>query len=736
MLGTFARIVSGPRTKWVVVAVWVALAAVLGSVGMMKLPDRVDDQVGTSSANPEDTQSARLAATLRERFEGGESFLTLIVYRRQGGLTAADRERLLRDAAAAAELEDVGPPVTAFGLQGRPELASGDGAVAFTAVPLLAPRTEDRTEGLEELRELTGEGTGGLEVRVTGPGALQSDISTALEAADGPLIVLTVLLVLGLLLAIYRSPVVALIPLLVVGISLAIAQGLIYIYAEAADATVDRTALSLLAVLVFGAGTDYCLLLVSRYASALRQTEDKHEAMTHAFPGASPAIAASGITVAAALLTAISARLESNQILGPVNAIGILVVLAASLTLLPALLTIAGRRGFWPSRHAVELEPGVAARPEPQLLPGLGPLPAGLRQSAQASGVLGRRDGIWGRIGARVVRRPVVALVVSAALLGAGALGLFGYGLEVDQIDEFRQDTASTEGYDLLRTGFPEGALVPTNVLVDNRDGPPDRAVTQLRSRIGEIGGVAAVSEVQRRSRDGRAASFLVTFADDPYGDPALDRVEEIRDELANAPPGVRALAGDGTAARLDYREAGAADQKRIVPLVLAVIFITLVLLLRALVAPVFLLLTVVASFFAALGISLVAFDVLLGESAVDPAYVLFSFIFLVALGVDYNIFLMSAVREGTPEYGTREAILRAIRSTGPVITSAGLILAGTFAVLTTLPLEVLLQIGFTVALGVLLDTFLVRMVTVPAIAWLLGETTWWPSRPAGGLDG
>ncbi|MEX2193960.1 MAG: MMPL family transporter [Thermoleophilaceae bacterium] len=724
---------SGPRTKWIVVGVWIALAVVLGSVGMMKLPDRVDDQVGTSAANPGDTQSAQLADTLRERFEGGETFLTLVVYRREGGLTEADRQVLLRDAAAAAELEGVGPPTTPFGPEGRPELASPGGEVAFTALPLLAPKAEDRTETLDELRELTGEGSGGLEVRVTGPGALQSDISTALEAADAPLIALTALFVLTLLLLIYRSPIVALLPLLVVGVSLAIAQGLIYLYAEAADATVDRTALSLLAVLVFGAGTDYCLLLVSRYTSALRRYEDKHAAMASAFPGASPAIAASGITVAAALLTALVATLESNQILGPVNAIGILVVLAASLTLLPALLTIAGRRGFWPSRGAVEVPPEAAERPQPQLLPGLGPLPEGLRTSAESAGVVGEREGIWGRIGARVVRRPVVAVAVSAALLGAGALGLLGYGLEVDQIDEFREDTASTEGYDLLRTGFPEGALVPTNVLVDNEDGPPDAAVAQLRSEIGEIEGVAAVSEIQRRSRDGQAATFFVTFADDPYGDPALDRVEQIRSEvLADAPPGVRALAGDGTAARLDYRDAGAADQKRIVPLVLLVIFITLVLLLRALVAPLFLLATVVASFFAALGISLVAFNVLLGEFAVDPAYVLFSFIFLVALGVDYNIFLMSAVREEVPEHGTREAILRAIRSTGPVITSAGLILAGTFAVLTTLPLEVLLQIGFTVALGVLLDTFLVRTVTVPAIAWLLDERTWWPSRPAG----
>lgn len=720
MLRFFARAVSGPRTKWVVVAVWIGLAAVLGSLGMMKLPDRVDDQVGTSAANPEDAQSARLAAALRERFEGGETFLTLVVYRREGGLRAADREQLQSDAAAAARVEGVGPPMTPFGPDARPELASPDGEVAFIAAPLLAPNAEDRTEALDELRELTGEGSGGLEVRVTGPGALQSDISTALEAADAPLIALTALFVLTLLLVIYRSPIIALLPLFVVGLSLVIAHGFIYLYASAADVTVDRTALSLLAVLVFGAGTDYCLLLVSRYTTSLRRHGDRHAAMAAAFPAASPAIAASGVTVAAALLTALVARLESNQILGPVNAIGILVVLTASLTLLPALLTIAGRGGFWPSGKAVEVDPDVAGRPEPKLLPGLGPLPAGLRESAESAGVVSRREGIWGRIGQRVVRRPVVAVGLSAALLGAGALGLFGYGLEVDQVDEFREDTASTEGYDLLRSGFPEGALVPTNVLVDTAD------VREAQQQIRRIEGVAAVSDVQRVSRDGQAATFFVTFADDPFGDPALDRVERIREELGDT-----ALVGDGTAARLDYREAGAADQKRIVPLVLAVIFITLVVLLRSLVAPLFLLVTVVASFFAALGISLVAFNFLLGEFAVDPAYVLFSFIFLVALGVDYNIFLMSAVREEVPEHGTRQAILRAIRSTGPVITSAGLILAGTFLVLTTLPLEVLLQIGFTVALGVLLDTFLVRTVTVPAIAWLLGERTWWPSHPA-----
>ena len=733
MLRAFARAASGPRTKWVVLGVWLLLAGIFGALGQ-KLPDRVDDQVATPSSLPSDAPSAQIAEVLDERFPGGDTLLTLVVYRREGGLVPADRDRIQGDAREVARVEGTAPPVTPFGPEGRPELLSPDRAVAVTAVPLLPKRTEDRTEALDDVREITETGNPeGLSVRVTGPAAIQSDISTALEAADAPLIIITGLLVLGLLIAIYRSPIVPFVPLLVVGISLAIAQGVIYLYAEATDVTVDRTALSLLAVLVFGAGTDYCLLLVSRYTGALRRVPDQHDAMVTAFPSAAPAIAASGITVAGALLTALAAKLETNEILGPVNAIGILVVLLASLTLLPALLAILGRRAFWPSRSSVELEPDVAPAPVPQLLPGLGPLPEGIRRSAEAAGVVGKREGFWSRVGTRVVRRPAVSLGVSLLVLGAFAAGLVSYGQEIDQIDEFRKDTSSTEGYDLLQSGFPEGALVPMTVLVDTREGPPDAAVAQLRERIAGMDGVAAASGIQRRSEDGRAATFVVTFADDPYGDAALDRVERIRGELANAPPGVRALAGDGTAARLDYKDAATVDQKRIVPLVLAVIFLTLIVLLRALVAPVFLLLTVIASFFAALGISIVAFDVLLGEAAVDPVYPLFSFIFLVALGVDYNIFFMSAVREEAAEHGTREAILRAIRSTGPVITSAGVILAGTFAVLTTLPLEVLLQIGFTVALGVLLDTFLVRTVTVPAIAWMLGDRSWWPSRPSEG---
>ena len=733
MLRAFARLAAGPRSKWIVLAVWVALAVALGALGSMKLPGRVDDQAATPSSLPGDAQSARVAKVLRERFPGGETFVTLIVYRRDGGLTPTDRARILRDAREAVRATESAPPIPPFGPGGRPEFVARDGSVAFTAVPLLSRKAEERTEALEDLRAITGQGAGGLSVRITGAAALQSDLSTSLGSAHLSLILATALIVLALLVAIYRSPIIPLIPMAVVALSLAITQGLIYLYAEAFDATVDQTALSLLAVLMFGAGTDYCLLLVSRYTSALRRVSDKHDAMVAAYPGAAPAIAASGVTVAGALLMAIFARLETDQILGPVNAIGIAVVLVASLTLLPALLAIVGRSGFWPSRKSVALDDDVRPRPQPKLLPGLGPLPASLLSSTRAAGVVAAREGFWGRLGRWVVRRPMIGIVASVVVLGAGAVGLATYEEDVNQLVQFREDTDSTEGFELLRSGFPEGALVPTAVLVDAGSGRPDAAVGELRRRIASLDGVVAASEVERRSRDGRAATFLVTFADDPFGEPALERVRRMRAEAANAPPGVTALVGDGTATRLDYLEGARDDQRRIVPLVLAVIFLTLIVLLRSLVAPIYLIVTVIASFFGTLGLSVVAFEVLFDQGSVDPAYALFSFIFLVALGVDYNIFLMSAVREEAGEHGTREAILIAIRNTGPVITGAGIILAATFSVLMTLPLQILFQIGFTVALGVLIDTFLVRTVTVPAIAWLLGDWSWWPSRAAAG---
>jgi putative drug exporter of the RND superfamily len=727
MIRALAKVVSGRRSKWVVIAVWVAILAALAPQGMT-LSKVTTDETATAESLPADSQSAEVAKTLRERFPDGDPLLALAVYRRDGGLNKLDDAKIAADAAAIARLGGVARVLASVGPLAPPGLVSRDGSVAFTAIPLTSPDSDSRTATIKAIREITKTSLIGLQVRVTGAAALQSDLTTTLQSTDASLLIATALLVLILLIAIYRAPLMALLPLIVVGVSYTIAQGIVHLGANAANTTIDRTAVTLLAILMFGAGTDYCLLMVSRYTSELRTHDDKHEALRRAYVRAAPAIAASGLVVAGALLVLLFASLHSNRIFGPVNAAGILVGLAASLTLLPALLAVFGRAGFWPSRKLVR----VAAPAEPpRLLSGLRPLPDFRALMADSHPNIRQRDGLWRRVGEAALKRPWLTLVSCLVLLGVCALGVTTYKEEVDVVGMFRKQTDSTEGFKLLSTGFPKGTLYPNTVLVDRAVGPlrPGDAAT-VQAAVKAVPGVAAVSNPTARSKDGRATTFAATFVDDPFGQPALDRVGVIRDRIASAaPPGVTARMGDGSALRADYGDAASSDQSTVIPLVLLVIGLTLIVLLRALVAPLYLLATVLVSFFATLGISLVVFDKVFGEPRVDPAYPFFAFVFLVALGVDYNIFLMDRVREEARRHGTREGALRALVATGPVITSAGLILAGTFAVLTSLPLDILLELGFTVALGVLLDTFLVRTLMVPAIVKIVGDASWWPAK-------
>jgi RND superfamily putative drug exporter len=398
----------------------------------------------------------------------------------------------------------------------------------------------------------------------------------------------------------------------------------------------------------------------------------------------------------------LTGTLGLNRTLGPVNAIGIAIVLLAGLTLLPALLALLGERAFWPTHPRAS-------------------------ESSRAS-------GLWLALGTRVRAHPVPWLAAIVLLLGAGAGGIATYHLHADWFRQFRQPTDGTRGYAALRTGFPPGVLAPTEVLVDRSDGalrPADIALVQRRLRTGS--GVAAVSGVQRRSSDGRAAQLSLTLASDPFGATAIHQVAELRHEVGSPAPGVRVLLAEGTARQVDFKAAATRDTNVISPIVLAVVLLTLIVLLRALVAPLFLLATVVLSYAATLGLSLLAFRYLFGQHLVDPELRLIVFIFLVALGSDYNIFLMSRAREEAQKHGTSEGMLRAVVETGPVITSAGLVLAGTFSVLTVLPIWELLEIGFAVALGVLIDTFVVRSILVPALVWILGDRSWWPSTAQSG---
>jgi RND superfamily putative drug exporter len=698
-MGWLARIVTGRRSKWLVVAAWVAATVPFGALGA-GLTDATDNR--TESALPPDAESTEALRVQERRFPGGETVTGLIVYRRAGGLTDADRAEIAADAERAAGAAPLaGPPVVPFAEGVSPALVSPGGDLAY-AIVALPDENRRLAEWGSDLRAAVGDGAPGLETYVTGSLGFITDFQEVFGDIDVKVLAVTVVLVLVLLGLIYRSPVIALIPLVVVGVAYAIARGLVYLYADS-GATVTDNGISILVVLMFGVGTDYCLLLVARYREELRRHEDKHAAMEVAIRRAGPAILASGLTVALTMLVLIVADIGSTRSLGPVSAIGVTVAFVAGLTLLPALLTVSGRRGFWPRRHIVEFRPEGGGE---------------------------ERTGIWRRVGGRVLQRPGAALAVTVAAFALGALGLLAYQEDYSVQNFFKEPTESAQGFTVMQQAFPAGALVPTTVLVERLDGEvTDGDVEAVRGGAQELGGVAAVIDGAERSTDGRVARLDVVFADDPFEAAALERVAVLRDRVrAAAPEGVRVLVGDGSAVQADFNEAAARDLRLIVPLALLVIFVILAVLLQALVAPLLMIASVVVSFLGTLGLSVAFFIHVIGDTGVDNSLPTYAFIFLVALGIDYTIFLMSRVREEARDHGTREGTLRALAATGPVITSAGIILAGTFSVLLTLPVTFIFDLGFMVALGILLDTFVVRTIMVPAIVELVGDRVWWPS--------
>jgi RND superfamily putative drug exporter len=701
-VSALASFVSGRRSKWIVIAIWIVAVVALSPLGA-KLADVTSDE--TASFLPEEAESTQVQELLKEQFPGGETTLGLLVYKRDGGLTAADRDKIARDAEQVDEaIPTTRPAVVPFSDGAPPDLVSENGDAAYTVltIPLDFDKVADWGK---ETREVVGDGGGGLDVYVTGDLGLWADFEEVFSDFDAKVLGATVLLVLILLGAIYRAPLIAIIPIVVVALAYQVASGFIYLYADAGN-TVTSNSTSILIVLMFGVGTDYCLLLVSRYREELHRVEDKHDAMARALRRAGPALLASGCTVIAAMLCLLLADTGSTNSLGPTAAIGVAAALLAGLTLLPALLTAAGRRGFWPRKAA------VAYRPDADLV---------------------ERPGLWRRIGDRVLRRPGLALGATVLLFGVFALGLLSYKEDYSIGGFFKKDVESVDGFDVLGESFPRGALSPTSILVEREGGDATEAqFAEVRQRLEGIDGVSSVGEVER-SEDGSIGKIDVTFDDDPYSEAALARVDTLRDRLADLPDGATALVGAGSAVQEDFNVAAERDLRVIVPVALLVIAIILGILLQAVVAPLVLIATVLASFFGTLGLSIFFFIEVQGSRGVDASLPMFAFIFLVALGIDYTIFLMSRVREEARTHGTREGVLRALSATGPVITSAGVILAGTFSVLMTLPVTFAFNIGFMVAVGILLDTFVVRTIMVPAAVELLGDRIWWPSTAKGG---
>jgi RND superfamily putative drug exporter len=724
-------VITGPRGRWVTVAIWLLIGA-----GGLLAHAHIDDvtAAGQSSFLPADSESTRALDALSAT-SGSEDVPVEIVFERPGGLSGADLRAIGRigDGLGKLGLTGASPIVDPFSGEYRNELtkvarlAEGIGPVSRdgeAALLVLAIDAEDRgavVEGVERIRRyLQAHEQPGLRAYVTGPGGIAADLEAVAADAGRTLLIATLGLVLLLLLLVYRAPILALLPLLAVGLAYLAAIGIAYLLIEAGAIVVNAEGTMLLLVLVFGAGTDYSLLLVHRYREELEG--DRGDPLRHKFgevpPGVPsiplqtairetrPAIFASGGTVIAAMLVLLVANLESTHWLGPVLAIGIAVMLLAAFTLLPALLAILGDRAFWPTDPARVAGQGV---------------PGGASPNLRRRGPPAPRPTTWERAANLVRRRSGLLIALVVALLALLSLGnltqheSLGFGQGVTK------PTNSSRGTEALERHFPAGLGSPLTAVIKAEEAPV--AVAAMK-RLHSVQ-LALPTPVPG---DAEKAVVLLVLRDDPYGDEAEDAVEEIREKLHAVAPG--GLLGGIPVENVDVEETNARDTRLIVPLVLLVIGLILIAVLRALVAPAYLIATVLASFAATLGLATFAFTEVLQMAGLAFNLELMSFIFLVALGVDYNIFLMTRAREEAAIRGTREGVLAALTSTGGVITGAGLILAGTFATLTLLPLEELVQVGATVAVGVLLDTFLVRTLLIPAITYRLGERAWWPGRP------
>jgi RND superfamily putative drug exporter len=632
--------------------------------------------------NAESTQVVELA----KQFTPSDIFPALVVYERADGtITEADQAKAAADAKRLAGVRDVTGKVLG-------PIPSQDGRALQVVVPIKVAEEgngwEELAPRVDEMRSIAQADAGGLAVYVTGPAGSFADFADVFSGFDATLLYITAAIVMVILLLTYRSPVLWLLPLTTVFVALTVAQAVIYLLARDGGLTVNGQSAFILTVLVFGAGTDYALLLTARYREELRRHADRHEAMAVALGRAAPAIIASAATVILSLLALLVAELSSTKSLGPVMAVGIAVGLFAMITLLPALLVTFGRWVFWPVRPTL-------GSPEPT------------------------ERGLWARIGASMARRPRMVWVVTAVLLGALALGvtqLEANGLQTK--DSFRTEPESVKGEEVLARHFPAGAGNPVQVI------GRAEAASQLQGALSATQGVTQVTRPVVRDGYAYLEGTLTTAADSQA---SFDTVDRLRSTVHGI-PGADAKVGGGSAVNLDIQRASRHDTNLVVPLVLLVVLIILGLLLRSVVAPVLLVATVVLSFGAALGVSALVFDNVFKFAGADPSFPLWTFVFLVALGTDYNIFLMTRVHEETGRHGPRRGALIGLAATGGVITSAGIVLAGTFAALGTLPLVFVTEIGFAVAFGVLLDTFVVRSVLVTALNLDVGRWMWWPS--------
>ena len=738
-----SNFVTDAKGKWITVLFWFLLVF-LASLG----PSLMDvTENNASSFLPKGADSTLALEVSREAFPS-DGVPLMIIFANQNGLSLADYEtgQDINKWLASDQLPDsVGRVTSIYNVPAaRSELVSPDGTTMNMIVNLIGePSSDEFINVVKDIREYVHQfRSDNLAINVGGPGGLISDLVAVFATIDVFLLLASAVLVLVLLVIIYRSPVIPFIPLIAVSFVYFVAGAVGALMLKQFGFNVNGQATGIMTIILFGSGTDYCLFISSRYREELLNYKDKHEAMNITINAVGPAVLSSGSTILVASAILLLANLGSSAALGPILAIALFIMMIAAITFVPAVLLILGRFSFWPIIPRFQANPVTKKR-------------------------------VYGVIAAWVLERPMKVISVSIAVLAILSSGILLYNPNYDSLASLPADTESVKGFQMLRNGFPAGEISPSYAyLVTDDDFNQEgiNTIDKIAMDIYNHPNVADVSTVSRPfginglfdkndvnavfftdidnqnnlflknsaarfiSKDSKVFRFDIVFDDNPFSSVSLTSINELRviskkslDEL-NLNPAYMTYGGE-TAEATDTRTAINRDNLIVLPLVLLSIAIILAILLRSLVAPLYLCLTILVTFAGTLGISLIFFEYVFGHSGISPGTLFYVFVFLNALGVDYNIYVMSRIREEAKKKPLDLAVKDAVSVTGGVITSAGLILAGTFAVFMTLPLIDLFQLGFAVSIGVIMDTFVTRTIIVPAIVSKLGDTNWWPSK-------
>lgn len=769
MFNAIASSVGSWRGVAILIIAWLVIAGVIQSVSPSI------EEVSTNDASeflPNDTEALQALELDREKFPAFDGLPAILIYRNPSGITDGDIAKVSAiDALIRADErhENIALVISDFGQSGfgdgssqpsrpaEPTVSPDGTALTITVVISGSPAGDEFGETVGWLRQLD-EGVA-VELpstfEITGPAGILADAIVVFQSFDFRVSAITIALVLAILLAIYRSPLLALLPVVTVGVALTVAQSIAALLADNFDLALNGQVTAIMAVLMFGAGTDFTLFIVSRYREELPVREDRFEAIGATMRAVGPSIASSAGTTVVAMMALALALSGSLKTMGPMLAMAVAVMLVCALTLIPAALVAMGRVAFWPIKRIAPDD---------------------------------KESGFWNRIGALVSKRPGTLLTVIFVAMVALSAGLFEFTPRFSFVEGLPDSAESKAGFETLKSAYPPGELAPTRVFVSQEgvsvldhlqaiedlsaalaSDPIVASVTSITRPLGEplpvdvaqvqqfvsllpeepseVGGLlstlppgqaqlagALLAGQRLVSPDRTTTKLEVVLNEDPYDVVAMDAVPRLRETVRNSVntstlSGARALIGGESATNYDGRTVTLRDFQVIAPIVIAAIWVILAILLGSLVAPTYLVISVIVSFAATLGISIVIFENVFGHNGMELDSIPFIFVFLIALGADYNIYIMSRVREETRARGLVDGTRYAITRTGGVITSAGIILAGTFSVLMTFPLLNLFQVGFTVMLGILIDTFIVRAILVPAIVMKLGEINWWPSK-------